>query len=245
MRAHGPKRIAKDVQTGRPVAEEGNTEKLNWLILAAGILLCADHAGAYDQDCANDEPPPPCPADAPIQACPACDEPCPDSDSEGSSIKPSRGNKKRSVTDLTVYGPAPIPFTRIYNSRTLDWTTNYMEFGWKQTWQHNWNFEMRDLSSTTLGQRNIKLRYSNGAEFNFYAVETNGVVIRVPYAYNGDQLYQWPGSPVGHTHPDPNGYGNAPSPGDYINGRVASNDYDTEGRVIGRSVGLFSSCLAL
>ena len=174
-------------------------KKIEWMALTVGILLCVGHADAYTNDCANDEPPPPCPADAPIQECPACDEPCPDSDEEGSSIKPSRGNKKRSVTDLMVYGPAPIPFTRIYNSRTLDWTTNYMEFGWKQTWQHNWNFEMRDLTSTTMGKKDVKLRYSTGAEFNFTATETNGVVIRSPLAYNGDRLYEWDGTNVGHT----------------------------------------------
>ena len=181
-------------------------KKYEWMALTVSILLCAGRAGAYDQDCANDEPPPPCPPDAPVQMCPTCEDPCPDSDSEGSSIKPSRGNKKRSVTDLTVYGPAPIPFTRIYNSRTLDWTTNYMEFGWKQTWQHNWNFEMRDLSTYTMGKKDIKMRYSTGAEFNFKATETNGVVVRSPYAYNGDRLYEWDGTNVGHTLVTANGW---------------------------------------
>lgn len=174
------------------------------VVLMAGMLLLAGHADAYTNDCSNDEPPPSCPADAPIQECPTCETPpdpapCPDSDSEGSSIKPSRGNKKRSVTDLTVYGPAPIPFTRIYNSRTLDWTTNYMEFGCGQTWQHNWNFEMRDLTTTSMGKQDIKLRYSTGAEFNFKATDTNGPTIRSPYAYNGDRLYEWTGTNVGHT----------------------------------------------
>ncbi len=186
--------------------------KIEWMALTVGILLCVGHADAYTNDCSNDEPPPDCPMDAPIQECPTCPDkdpdpaPCPDSDSEGSSIKPSRGNKKRSVTDLTVYGPAPIPFTRIYNSRTLDWTTNYMEFGWKQTWQHNWNFEMRDLTSTTMGKKDVKLRYSTGAEFNFKATETNGVVIRSPVAYNGDRLYEWDGTNVGHTLVTANGW---------------------------------------
>jgi RHS repeat-associated protein len=181
-------------------------KKLEWIVLMAGMLLWVGHADAYTNDCANDEPPPECPADAPIPECPTCvtltpaPEPCPDSDSEGSSIKPSRANKKRSVTDLTVFGPVPIPFTRIYNSRTLDWTTNYMEFGWKQTWQHNWNFEMRDMTTYSMGRKDVKLRYSTGAEFNFKAVEeTNGVVIRSPLAYNGDRLYEWTGTNVGHT----------------------------------------------
>lgn len=181
-------------------------KKYEWLVLTVCFLFCAGRAGAYDQDCANDEPPPPCPPDAPVQMCPTCEDPCPDSDSEGSSIKPSRANKKRSVTDLTVYGPAPIPFTRIYNSRTLDWTTNYMEFGWKQTWQHNWNFELRDLTSTTMGKKDVKLRYSTGAEFNFKASETNGAVIRSPYAYNGDRLYEWGGTNIGHTLVTANGW---------------------------------------
>lgn len=163
-------------------------KKMEWIVVMAGMLLWAGRANAYTNDCANDEPPPECPADAPIPLCPTCEdlvptpEPCPDSDSRGSSIKPSRANKKRSVTDLTTYGPAPIPFTRIYNSRTLDWTTNYMEFGWKQTWQHNWNFEMRDMTTYSMGKKDVKLRYSTGAEFNFNATETNGPIIRSPYA---------------------------------------------------------------
>ncbi len=155
----------------------------------------------YEIGCGNEETPPCDPAGG-IFDCESCQLFCPDgnSDDEGTdSVKPYRANKKRHVTDLMVYGASPIPFTRIYNSRTVDFTTNYMEFGWKQTWQHNWNYEMRDQSSTTLGQRNIKLRYSNGSEFNFYAVETNGAVIRAPYAHNGDRLHEWGGSTVGHT----------------------------------------------
>ena len=180
---------------------------LSW---ALGVwFLAMPWALAYTQDCANDEPPPPCPMDVPVPTCPDCEKSdpiCADSDSEGTSIKPSRANKKRNVTDLSVYGPAPIPFTRIYNSRTLDWTTNHMEFGWKQTWQHNWDFEMRDLTSTTMGKKDVKLRYASGSEFNFKAVSVSGGVVRAPYAYNGDRLYEWDGDEVGHTLVRPDGW---------------------------------------
>jgi YD repeat-containing protein len=142
---------------------------------------------AYDYDCDNEE------------------HPDPECDDVGSSVKPSRGEKQRHVTDIETFGAAPISFTRIYNSRTTDFTTNYVDFGWRQTWQHNWNYEVRDLQSQTFGKSDVKVRYPNGNEFNFKAADSNGVV-RVPPAFHGDRLYKWSGSPVGHTLVTPNGW---------------------------------------
>lgn len=149
----------------------------------------------------NDDDPLP-PDDPPGRPC--------DDDGNGNevgtgSIHMHRAEKRRQVTDLRTYGAAPIAFTRHYNSRTTDFTTNYFDFGWKQTWQHNWNYEMRDLQSKTHGQNDVKLRLPSGNEFNFYAADSNGVV-RVPLAFQGDRLYKWSGTPVGHTLVKPNGW---------------------------------------
>lgn len=169
------------------------------LSLTAALCGYADtNVSFYIIGCGNDE----------VAICIPClpvKDPQPDNDSEGpDSIKPYRANKRRHVTDLETFGPAPIAFTRIYNSRTTDFTTNYVEFGWKQTWQHNWNYEMRDLTSSTYGCTDVKLRYSSGSEFNFKATDTNGLV-RAPYAYHGDRLYKWTGGTVGHTLVTPDG----------------------------------------
>ena len=114
------------------------------------------------------------------------------------SVLPYRANKSLSVTDLETGGVAPVSFTRIYNSRTTDFTTNYVEFGWRQTWQHNWAYEMRDLSTYTEGVRDIKLRYPTGEDYTFRAADSNGAV-RVAYSFAGDRLYPWSGGTVGFT----------------------------------------------
>ena len=164
------------------------------LLLTAALRADAD-TNEFIIGCGNDDPPP-------------CEGlPCPNPDNDQlppDSIKPYRANKSRHVTDLEISGLAPIAFTRIYNSRTTDFTTNYVEFGWKQTWQHNWSYEMRDLSSSSFGFNDIKVRYPSGSEFNFKAVDTNGVV-RVPYAFVGDRLYKWTGGTVGFTLVTPGG----------------------------------------
>jgi hypothetical protein len=160
--------------------------------IACGILLFASNAPAqcyqcYEYDCANMEYP---------------DDDC---DEMGSSIKPSRGQKTRDVTDLQTFGAAPVAFTRVYNSRTTDFTSQYVDFGVRQTWQHNWNYEVRDLQTTTNGHKHVKVRYPNGNEFNFVAADTNGI-IRVPPAFHGDRLYKWTGTNVGHTLVTPGGW---------------------------------------
>lgn len=157
----------------------------NWLVLSF-----APFAEAYIIGCGNNKTPPCCPNNATVGANP---------------IKPYNANERREVTDLETYGAAPIQFTRIYNSRTTDFTTNYMEFQWKQTWQHNWNYEMRDLSSTTYGFHNIKIRYPDGTDFNFVAADASGDV-RVSDAFFGSRLYPWDGTNVGYTLVTPSGW---------------------------------------
>ncbi len=172
-------------------------KKLHLLTLITGLFfITAATAETYVPGCGNDPTPPPC-----------VDVPGPQIDNKTvgpDSVSPYRANKSRHVTDLETSGLAPIAFTRIYNSRTTDYTTNYVEFGWKQTWQHNWSHEMRDLSSSTFGFNDIKVRYPSGVEYNFKATDTNGL-IRAPYAFVGDRLYKWTGGTVGFTLVTPGG----------------------------------------
>ncbi|NDC75610.1 RHS repeat protein [bacterium] len=119
-------------------------------------------------------------------------------------INPYKGDLHREVTDLTTYGEAPVSFKRIFHSRTLTFNAPYWDFGSAQTWQHNWNHEMRQLSSKTFGFFDIKLRYADGREYNFVAADATGAQL-VPPAANGDRLYRWPGSTVGYTLITPKG----------------------------------------
>ncbi|MBU1693619.1 MAG: hypothetical protein KKC51_06610 [Verrucomicrobia bacterium] len=164
-------------------------KKLTWIARVASFtLILATCARGYEISCGNEEPP------------------LDDEDEVGiGSIKPYNANMRRHVADLETFDDAPVGFTRIYNSRTTTFTTNYMDFGWKQTWQHNWNYEVRDLTSTTFGHKDVKVRYPSGSEFNFKAADTSGV-IRVPFAYHGDRLYKWTGGTVGHTLVTPQGW---------------------------------------
>lgn len=102
------------------------------------------------------------------------------------------------MTDITTFGAAPITFTRNVNSRTSDFNDPYWEFGYKQIWQHNWNYEARQLTTKTFGFFDIKVRYPNGNDSNFKAVDTIGEQL-VPTAENGDRLYRWTGALVGDT----------------------------------------------
>ncbi|MCZ7593224.1 MAG: DUF6531 domain-containing protein [Kiritimatiellae bacterium] len=155
-------------------------------VIAIPNVRADEHEHEYD--CDNEEHPEP-----------ECGE------EVGSSVTPSRGEKRRYVTDLETFGNGSISFTRIYNSRTTDFTTNYVDFGWRQTWQHNWNYEMRDLQSKTLAQPDIKVRYPSGNEFNFKATDTNGLQ-RAPPTFHGDRLYKWSGAVVGQTLVTPDGW---------------------------------------
>lgn len=164
--------------------------QLLFLSLLGGFSVLG--LGQYTVSCGNDETPPP-PGN------------CEDNGDVGTNpVNPYKGDLHRSVTDITTYGEAPIPFTRIFHSRTLTFNTPYWDFGSAQTWQHNWNHEMRQLSSKTFGFFDIKLRYADGREYNFVAADASGAQL-VPPAANGDRLYRWPGSTVGYTLITPQG----------------------------------------
>lgn len=57
---------------------------------------------------------------------------------------------------------------------------------------------MRQLSTKTFNQFDIKVRYPDGREANFKAPDATSNQ-RVPLASNGDRLYKWTGSTVGYT----------------------------------------------
>jgi len=107
-------------------------------------------------------------------------------------------NLHRQVTDLETYGTAPIRFTRIFNSRTTNFNDPYWDFGARQTWQHNWNYEVRQLTTKSFNQFDIKVRYPDGVEYNFKAPDATSNQ-RIPPADCGDRLYKWSGSTVGYT----------------------------------------------
>jgi RHS repeat-associated protein len=136
---------------------------------------------AYENDCCNDCQPTPAPS------CPALNP-----------IHPGMANLHRQVTDLQTYGTAPIRFTRIFNSRTTNFNDWYWDFGARQTWQHNWNYEVRQLTSKTFNQFDIKVRYPDGVEYNFKAASATSNQF-IPPADCGDRLYKWSGSTVGYT----------------------------------------------
>ncbi len=127
-------------------------------------------------------------------------QPNSDCDSEVGTnpINPYMGNLTRRVEDIRTFGPAPIVFKRHYNSRTLDFNDAYWQLGHRQTWQHNWNHEVRQLSTKTFGFFDIKVRYADGNEYNFKALDSSGSQL-APAADNGDRLYRWSGTQVGYT----------------------------------------------
>jgi YD repeat-containing protein len=138
-------------------------------------------ASAYENNCSNTKDPEP-----------GCNG------GTGDPVDPATGTAYREVTDLRTYGAAPIKFSRIYTSRTTNFNDPYWDFGNRQTWQHNWNYEMRQLSTKTFNQFDIKVRYPDGREANFKAPDATSNQ-RVPPANNGDRLYKWSGSTVGYT----------------------------------------------
>lgn len=189
---------------------------LGWLVVGVlALRLGAESVRASTPGCGNDAAPP-CgePPNSPpgggglpdAPPGPPPDPVCPDADSEGtSSIKPYRANKRRQVTDLQTQGAEPILFTRIYNSRTTDFTTNALDFGWKQTWQHNWNYEVREMTTSTFGEKDIRVRYPNGDDFKFALLESNGTV-RAAAPFLGDRLVTWTGDVRGCTLVRPDGW---------------------------------------
>jgi RHS repeat-associated protein len=148
------------------------------LALGLSVLSIAD---AYENNCSNPK------------------DPKPDCQSSvGDPVDPATGTAYREVTDLRTYGAAPIGFSRIYTSRTTNFNDAYWDFGNRQTWQHNWNYEMRQLGTKTFNQFDIKVRYPDGHEANFKAPDGTSNQ-RIPSANNGDRLYKWSGSTVGYT----------------------------------------------
>lgn len=136
---------------------------------------------AYENSCGND-----------CQPTPSC------SPIAGNPIHPAMANLHREVTDLETYGTAPIRFTRIFNSRTTNFNDPYWDFGARQTWQHNWNYEVRQLTTKSFNQFDIKVRYPDGVEYNFKAPDATSNQ-RIPPADCPDRLYKWTGSTVGYT----------------------------------------------
>jgi len=119
-------------------------------------------------------------------------------DTGANPINPAKANHHREVTDIQTFGAAPISFIRNVNSRTTDFNDPYWELGYKQVWQHNWNYETRQLSTKTYGFFDIKVRYPDGNDYNFKATDATGAQL-APSADNGDRLYKWTGSTVGYT----------------------------------------------
>lgn len=120
------------------------------------------------------------------------------SDDVGDPIELHKGNLHREVKDIATFGPASVVFSRNLNSRTTDFNNPYWELGYKQVWQHNWNYEVRQLSTKTYGFFDIKVRYSGGNDVDFKATDSTGAQLASP-ANNGDRLYRWTGSTVGYT----------------------------------------------
>src|SRR6478672_1778112 len=156
-------------------------------LLVVFLALTVVPLHGYENDCCNDcQPAPGC---SPVGANP---------------IHAGMANLHREVTDLTTFGAAPIAFTRIFNSRTTNFNDPYWDFGARQTWQHNWNYEVRQLTTKTFNQFDIKVRYPDGLEYNFKAISSTGNQF-VPPADCGDRLYKWSGSIVGYTLITPEG----------------------------------------
>jgi RHS repeat-associated protein len=174
-----------------------------FVALGSPILQAEEN---YETDCGNDsqenhdckpsqqcsdrnDPSDPNPQDDPDNS---QDDDSNDCDDTGANpINANKANHHREVTDVNTFGAARISFTRNCNSRTSDFNDPYWELGYRQIWQHNWNYEVRKENSTT-----IKVRYPDGNDYNFKT--TDGVQF-IPAADNGDRLYKWPGSTIGYT----------------------------------------------
>jgi hypothetical protein len=142
------------------------------IVLLAALLLPTATALAYQNGCGN-----------------SGDNNCGCDGEVGSNpINPQRGSLNRDVTDITTFGAAPIEFTRHYNSRTRDYTRTRWELGTQYTWQHNWQFEVRESGTIDFGFPRLIVRYPEGREVYYQATDAAGSV-RVPPAHWGDRLY--------------------------------------------------------
>lgn len=158
----------------------------------AAVPLTAHAQSDYEIGCGNDD------LGDPGDTGTVDDEKDTGPDGFGDPIDPHKGNVHRDVADISTFGPAPIVFARNLNSRTTDFNDAYWELGYKQAWQHNWNYEVRQLSTKTYGFFDIKVRYADGNDVNFKATDSTGSQLAPP-ANNGDRLYRWSGSKVGYT----------------------------------------------
>jgi Domain of unknown function (DUF6531) len=150
-------------------------KSLLYLVLSSALF--SSHAFASAQDCGNKgDNNPPCP-----------DECCTDN-SGANPVNVFRGSLIRDVTDLQVFGPAPFEFKRTYNSRSRNYTLIRWEMGTTDTWQHNWQYELREATQTAFGFNAIVVRYPRGSEKFFYATDPSGTVY-VSDANFGDRLY--------------------------------------------------------
>lgn len=107
-------------------------------VLTTLLLISALAWANYDTGCGNpgqNTPPNQCP---PAQGANVGTNP----------INSYRACLLREVTDLETFGAAPITFTRHYNSRTRDYTRARWELGTQYTWQHNWQYEVRESSQS-------------------------------------------------------------------------------------------------
>lgn len=134
-----------------------------------------------------------------------CEPPeCCDGGVGANPINPYRGNLWRNVTDLRTFGAAPIEFTRTYNSRNLNFTSAFLDFGTDDGWQHNWNYQLRRLMTQTNGVNDVQICYPNGEVLLFKATDASGGQF-VPQARSGHRLYSWSGSVTGFTLVKPDG----------------------------------------
>jgi RHS repeat-associated protein len=145
---------------------------LKHFFFLVAFSLVTTAAWAYETDCGNDG-----------QDYGTCEQ-----DVGSNPINPYRACIHREVTDLSTFGNASISFKRHFISRYRVFTQSKWEFGVANVWQHNWNFELRESSLTSFGFKNLILRYPEGREYIFSAVDQSGAV-RVPSADWGDRLY--------------------------------------------------------
>ena len=151
---------------------------LSFVILHTALLT---RLPAYQQDCANTgENDPNC---GPCEDSTSCPE-----TSGSNPVSMAKASLLRHVTDLEIEGNASFVFKRIYNSRTRTYTNRSWELGGNNTWQHNWQFEMRESSLSSNGHTNLIVRYPAGREKYFFATDATGS-IRTTDANFGDKLY--------------------------------------------------------
>ena len=110
-------------------------------IFAAAVPQTLHAQGEYQTGCGNDDS-----GDPGDTGSSDPDDPS-DPDDIADPVDPHKGNLHRDVKDISTFGPATIVFARNLNSRTTDFNDPYWELGYKQTWQHNWNWSLLDCNN--------------------------------------------------------------------------------------------------